>query len=92
MRAALDGVCPICHTTVPGTQVEPTPQHEKGMFRKRGTTLLDQCIYLMEQMFMESLNGVLCQVDDEHPRACEGCERKWTELKALMARYDAGER
>lgn len=73
-------------------QAEPTPREAKGMFRRRGDTLLDHCVYLMENMFMESLNGVVCQVDDEHPRACKRCAGYWTELKALMERYDAGER
>jgi hypothetical protein len=68
---------------------KPTPDGEKGMWRKRGDTLLSQCIYLMEQMFMESLNGVLCQCEDER---CEGCQKLWADLKALMDRYDAGER
>jgi hypothetical protein len=74
---------------------KPTPDEQKGMFRSRGETLLDDCIYLMEQMFMESLNGVLCQVDDAddgRSGACARCERMWDDLKALMARYDAGER
>jgi hypothetical protein len=70
-------------------QSELTPQDKKGMFRRRGDVILSQCIYLMEQMFMESLNGVLCQYEDER---CKSCARMWAELKALIERYDAGER
>jgi hypothetical protein len=55
MRAALDGVCPVCDTTVPGTQAKPTPQGQKGMFRKRGTTLLDRCVFLMGEMWMKRM-------------------------------------
>jgi hypothetical protein len=73
----------------PGAKAERTPDREKGMWRKRGDTLLSECVYLMEQMFMESLNGVLCQYEDER---CAGCQKMWAELKALMDRYDAGER
>lgn len=72
--------------------VEPTPEHMRGIHRRHGNTLLDQCIGLMESMWMESLNGVLCQVDDEDPRACESCKRRWARLRELIARYDAGER
>lgn len=69
---------------------DPTPDGQKGMFRKRGETLLDHCVYLMEAMFMETLNGSLCQVDAEN--RCGRCERLWDDLRALMGRYDAGER
>jgi hypothetical protein len=67
----------------------PTPITQKGIFRRRGDTLLDQSVYLMEQMLIESLNGRLCQIDDDR---CAGCQRLWAELRALIDRYDAGER